>query len=61
MTRLAREGKGRIGIVIATEDGGFKVNRFSLSGGSAATARMERSEVEYIKTKQQKSTRDRVL
>jgi hypothetical protein len=61
MTRLAREGRGRIGLAIAMEDGGFRVNRFSLSGSTTALARMERAETDYVRTKAQKSTRDRTL
>lgn len=61
MTRITLEGTGRIGIAIATEDGNFRVSRFSLSGGAAASARMDQAEAEFVRTKQQRTTRDRVL
>lgn len=60
MTRITLEGNGRMGIAIATEDGNFRVSRFSLSGGAAASARMNQAEAEFLRTKQ-RTTRDRVL
>lgn len=61
MNRLAAEGNGRIGIVIATDAGDFRVNRFSLRGAQTALSRMEHAESEYVRAKQQRSTRDRTL
>lgn len=60
MTRLIKESYGRIGIAVATEGDGFRVNRFSLSGGSSALSRMDAAEIEYLRVKQ-KTTRDQRL
>jgi hypothetical protein len=61
MTKIVSAGSGRVGIVVATEGDEFRVNRFSLRGGTSATARMLRAESEYTKTKQHRTTRERRL
>ena len=57
---VVRSGAGRLSFAIATEGDSFRVSRFTLSGGSAAVDRMERAEVEYLRTKQ-RGTKDRTL